>query len=225
MYIANSGNYRVRKLTISTGIITTVAGTGIYSYSGDGGAATSATMTYPIGIALDSAGIYQLLKLFYRHFQVILLFLSLGNVYFADQYNHRIRKVTISTGIITTIAGTGTSSYSGDNGPATSATLNFPAGVTVDSSGSSLFFTSSIASSSFCTILSLSLGNVYIADVSNNRIRKVTVSTGIITTYAGTGTGSFSGDNGPATSATLYSPADVKLDASGTISLHKIDET
>ena len=146
-------------------------------------------------------------------------------MYFADQNNQRIRKVTVSTGIISTIAGSGTSSYSGDNGAATSATLNYPAGVTVDSSGSSLFFTSSIASSSFCTILSLSLGNVYIADANNNRIRKVTVSTGIITTYAGTGTGSFSGDNGPATSAALFGPISVALDASGTISLHKIDET
>ena len=69
------------------------------------------------------------------------------------------------------------------------------------------------------------LGNVYIADTNNNRIRKVTVSTGIITTYAGTGTGSYSGDNGPATSATLYGPISVALDASGTISLYKIDET
>ncbi len=65
-------------------------------------------------------------------------FSLLGNVYIADLYNHRIRKVTISTGIIITIAGTGTGSYSGDNGPATSATLNFPAGVALDSSGTYL---------------------------------------------------------------------------------------
>ena len=100
--------------------------------------------------------------------------------------------MTISTGIISTIAGTGTSSYSGDNGAATSAALN-PRGVGLDTAG-----------------------NVYIADTYNNRIRKVTISTGIITTFAGTGTRSYSGDNGPATSATLYRPYGVAVDSAGT---------
>ena len=123
-------------------------------------------------------------------------------MYIADTFKHRIRKVTVSTGIITTLAGTGTSSYSGDNGPATAATVCTPSGIALDS-----------------------LGNYYIADANNHRIRKVTVSTGIMTTIAGTGTSSYSGDNGPATSATLYGPISVALDASGTISLHKFDET
>ena len=100
-------------MTVSTGIISTIAGTGTGSYSGDNGAATSATLTYPRGVGLDTA----------------------GNVYIADTDNHRVRKVTISTGIITTIAGTGASSYSGDNGPATSATLYYPFGVALDSAG------------------------------------------------------------------------------------------
>ena len=117
----------------------------------------------------------------------------LGNIYIADQYNHRIRKVTISTGIISTIAGTGTASYSGDNGAATSATLYNPYGVGLDTAG-----------------------NVYIADTYNKRIRKVTKSTGIITTFAGTGTTSYSGDNGPATSATLNYPWGVAVDSAGT---------
>jgi uncharacterized alkaline shock family protein YloU len=117
----------------------------------------------------------------------------LGNIYIADQSNSRIRKVTVSTGIISTIAGTGTQSYSGDNGPATSATLNYPHGVVLDTAG-----------------------NVYIADTYNFRIRKVTISTGIITTFAGTGTASYSGDNGPATSATLYYPSGVAVDSAGT---------
>ncbi len=118
----------------------------------------------------------------------------LGNVYIADAHNHRIRKVTVSTGIITTIAGTGTSgSYSGDNGPGTSAALNLPCGVAIDTSG-----------------------NVYIADSFNNRIRKVTVSTGIITTIAGSGASSFSGDNNQATAATLKFPTGVALDSAGT---------
>ena len=117
----------------------------------------------------------------------------LGNIYIADYANSRIRKVTISTGIISTIAGTGTVSYSGDNGAATSATLSYPYGVGLDSAD-----------------------NVYIADYWNNRIRKVTISTGIITTFAGTGTGSYGGDNGPATSATLYYPTGVAVDSAGT---------
>ena len=117
----------------------------------------------------------------------------LGNIYIADQLNHRIRKVTVSTGIISTIAGTGTGGYSGDNGAATSATLDYPRGVGLDIAG-----------------------NVYIADGGNNRIRKVTISTGIITTIAGTGTTSYSGDNGQATSAALYYPIGVAVDSAGT---------
>ena len=114
-------------------------------------------------------------------------------MYIGDRYNHRIRKVTVSTGIITTIAGTGTASYSGDNGPATAAALNYPQGVAIDSSG-----------------------NVYIGDMYNQRIRKVTVSTGIITTIAGSSTsGGYSGDNNQATSATLSYPVDVELDLAG----------
>ena len=114
-------------------------------------------------------------------------------MYIADRNNHRIRKVTVSTGIISTIAGTGTSSYSGDNGAATSASLYIPLGVGLDTAG-----------------------NVYIADTSNHRIRKVTISTGIITTFAGTGGASYGGDNGPATSATLYYPYEVAVDSAGT---------
>jgi hypothetical protein len=117
--------------------------------------------------------------------------------------------VTVSTGIITTIAGTGTASYSGDNGPATSAALHNPFGVAVDSSGRTHIV---LLSGSLNVSL---LGNVYIADLGNNRIRKVTISTGIITTIAGTGTNSYSGDNGPATSAALYNPTGVNVDSSG----------
>ena len=119
MYIADFYNQRIRKVTVSTGIISTIAGNGgTGSYSGDNGAATSATLNYPYGVGLDTA----------------------GNVYIADTENNRIRKVTISTGIITTFAGIGTASYSGDNGPATSATLNYPYGVAVDSAGTQRYF-------------------------------------------------------------------------------------
>ncbi len=177
-------------MTVSTGIITTIAGTGAASYSGDNGQATSASMNNPEGIAIDSTGSSLLLVYFSSYFTNLH---SLGNLYIADLLNHRVRKVTVSTGIITTIAGSSTSgSYSGDNGPATAATLNVPNGVAIDTAG-----------------------NIYIADYSNHRIRKVTVSTGIITTIAGTGTASYSGDNGPATSATLCGPSDVALGSAG----------
>jgi len=100
-------------VTISTGLISTYAGNGASSYSGDGGQASSASLSHPFAVAFDST----------------------GNVYIADRSNHRIRKVTVSTGLISTVAGTGTSSYSGDNGPATSAALYNPVGVTFDSAG------------------------------------------------------------------------------------------
>ena len=118
IYIADESNHRIRKVTVSTGIISTIAGTGTVSYSGDNGAATSATLYGPLGVGLDTA----------------------SNVYIADTANHRIRKVTVSTGIITSFAGSGTASYSGDNGPATSATLNWPYGVAVDSAGTPRYF-------------------------------------------------------------------------------------
>ncbi len=97
----------------SIGIISTIAGNGASSYSGDGGQATNAALNHPLGIAIDSS----------------------GNVYFSDSPNHRIRKITSSTGIITTYAGTGASTYGGDGGAATSAALNFPNGLCMDTSG------------------------------------------------------------------------------------------
>ena len=140
MYIADGGSNKIRMVT-SAGIITTIAGTGAYGDSGDGGAATSAQLVSPFGVSVDIS----------------------GNVYIADRGNNKIRMVT-RTGIITTIAGTGTRGDSGDGGAATSAQLASPEGVSVDISG-----------------------NVYIADYNNNKIRMVT-STGIITAFAGTGT-------------------------------------
>ena len=137
-------------------------------------------------------------------------------MYIADSYNHRIRKITVSTGIITTIAGTGTNSYSGDGGAATSATLNYPTGLAFDAAGTLLYiclFTTVLTSFSY-------LGNMYIGDAGNNRIRKVTISTGIITTIAGTGSTSYSGDGGAATAAALYSPRALAFDSLGTAFIH-----
>jgi uncharacterized repeat protein (TIGR03803 family) len=172
IYIADTGNSRIRKVTSATGIISTVAGNGTFGYSGDGGAATKAEIGYPSGVAVDSA----------------------GNIYIADYANERIRKVTVSTGIISTVAGNGTAGYSGDGGAATSAELQHPVGVAVDSAG-----------------------NIYIADMENNRIRKVTASTGKISTVAGDGTEGYSGDGGAATSAELDYPWEAVVDSAGNI--------
>jgi prepilin-type N-terminal cleavage/methylation domain-containing protein len=183
LYIGDEENYRVRKVTVATGIITTVAGTGTYGYSGDGGAATSAKVTWPNSLAVD----------------------SFGNLYIADICNNRIREVTAATGIITTVAGNGTSGYTGDGGQATSAELHLTQGaycygsVAVDRSG-----------------------NLYIADAFNNRIRKVTAATGIITTVAGNGTAGYTGDAGAAISAELNQPLGTAVDSSGNI---YIDDT
>ena len=131
MYIADFNNNRIRMVTKSTGVITTVAGTGPQGFTGDGGLATSATLRNPFGVVVDAS----------------------GNMYIADTYNHCIRMVTKSTGVITTVAGTGSYGYSGDGGLASSATLYYPEGVTVDTSG-----------------------NVYIADSFNHRIRIFSLS-------------------------------------------------
>jgi hypothetical protein len=123
----------VRKITASTGIITTYAGTGALSYSGDNGVATSAAFYWPNGLSMDSIGTNT------QYFEEICINFSsstlLGNLYIGDAGNHRIRKVLASTSLISTIAGTGTASFSGDNGQATSATINNPVGVAVDTSG------------------------------------------------------------------------------------------
>ncbi len=197
MYIADRTNHRIRLVTTSTSVITTVVGTGYTSFDGDGGAATSASLYFPQDVALDTSGISSFLVIFLYIYNIYVH--SQGNLYIADTNNHRVRKVTISTGIINTIAGSSTStsgSYSGDNGAATSACLFGPSGVTLDSSG-----------------------NVYIADTSNHRVRKVTISTSIITTFAGTGTAAYGGDGGDPTSADLRGPYHVAVDTSGTIQL------
>ena len=168
LFITDSGNYRIRKVSAS-GIITTVAGNGVLGFSGDGGPATAASFSTLAGVAVDAS----------------------GNLFIADTGNSRIRKVSAS-GIITTVAGNGTFNFSGDGGPAISASLYGPDGVAVDTSG-----------------------NLFIADTGNSRIRKVSAS-GIITTVAGGGTGGL-GDGGPASSASLYEPAGVAVDASGNL--------
>ena len=236
IYISDQENYRIRKVTASTGIITTVAGNGTAGYSGDGGAAISAKLSTTAGVAVDSS----------------------GNIYIVEYQNSRIRKVTASTGIITTVAGNGGFGYSGDGGPATSAKLDWPTALALDSSGNiylgdngsgcirkvtaSTGIITTVAghttgglcdgtngfsgdggpatSATLSTIDGVavdSVGNIYISDWGWNRIRKVTAATGIITTVAGNGTGGYSGDGGPATSAQLDNPGGIAVDSAGNL--------
>src|SRR5690606_14981059 len=183
IYIAEFSHHRVRRIDKATGIITTFAGQqGLQCTEapcGDGGLATSARLNGVRGVATDSA----------------------GNVYIADSSNHAIRKVDITTGIISTVVGTIKSlcaaSPCGDGGLATQAQLISPTRVALNPTGTKL----------------------YIADYSNSAIRQVDLTTGIITTVAGTQRAGCNlapcGDGGPATSAQLYLPSAVAFDSAG----------
>lgn len=171
VYVADYSNNKIRKIDAITGVITTVAGNGSTTYTGDGGLAINTGISGAIQVFVDND----------------------DNIFFCDQWNHAVRKVTIATGIITTVAGNGTEGHSGDNGPATNAQLNQPSGIYVDNNG-----------------------DVLISDFGSGTIRKVKVSTGVITTIAGNGTYGYSGDGGPATNAMLKC-ADIKLDKYGTV--------
>ena len=227
VFIVDSSNHRVRKLAIATGSISTVVGSGVAGYSGDGGAATSARMHNPHVVVVD----------------------HVGNLFIGDQDNHRIRRVDAATGIITTVAGTGTAGFGGDGGPATSAVLNGPIGVGLDSAGHLLiadhknhrirqmeapsgFITTivgngctdfngdGIAATSACLCFPTQAvahhsGRLYLTDQHHHRVRVVFM--GIITTVAGTGAGGFSGDGGPATSARLFFPQSIAVDSPGNV--------
>ncbi len=169
LYIADKSNNRIRKVATS-GIITTIAGTGANGNTGDGGPATTATLANPYGLAVDGA----------------------GNVYIADQGNNRVRRID-NAGAIHAFAGTGATGFSGDAGVAVNASLHNPYAVACDGGG-----------------------NVYIADVDNQRIRMVNTA-GIISTIAGNGVGGYAGDYGPATDAQLFEPIGVAVDALGTL--------
>jgi uncharacterized repeat protein (TIGR03803 family) len=169
LYFSDFSNDEVRKIT-PTGIITTYAGDGVHGYGGDGGPATKAELKHPQGLAFDKA----------------------GNLYIADGGGCRIRKVT-AAGTISTVAGNGTPGFSGDSGKATSAELNYPGAVALDSEG-----------------------NLYIADWGNNRIRKVTTA-GIISSIAGTGTAGYKGDGGQAIDAELNQPQGIAIDSTNHI--------
>jgi trimeric autotransporter adhesin len=231
IFIADSSNNCIRMVTKSTGIISTVAGTGVSGNDGDGRQATAAQLSNPSGVAVDTLGNIYIADSYDHRIRVVtkstgiittvpgsgyhgyamrgfeaksisaqfnglhgVAVDTLGNIYIADTYDHRIRMVTKSSESIRTVAGTGVSGYSGDGGQATLAEFYGPHGVAVDV-----------------------LGNIYIADTYDNRIRMVTKSTGIITTVAGTGVDVYSGDRGQATSAQLSNPFGIAVDVSGNI--------
>jgi hypothetical protein len=184
VFIGDALNNRVREVTIATGDITTVAGNGVGGYSGDGGPATNAELNFPSRPFVDTA----------------------GDIYIADYQNNRIRKVDASTGIITTIAGTGVAGFSGDGGPSTGAQLNGPLSVALDATGV-----------------------LYIADTNNERIRAVntssnpatvlgvTIQPGQIETVVGTGALGYSGDGGPATASEINLPTGLIVDPKGNL--------
>ncbi len=222
LYVADEDNHKVRKIT-AAGLLSTAAGTGLKGYNGDGRAATSAQLNTPGGVAVDGAGnLYIADSLNLRIRKVTggaittvagngtrgatgdggiatvaqvssprgLAVDGSGNLYIADTSNSLIRKV--SAAVMSRVAGDGTNGYSGDGGPAANAKLFNPFGVGVDSAG-----------------------NLYISDTANNRVRKITPS-GTISTVAGTGNRSYSGDSGPATAAGLR-PVGTALDVAGNL--------
>ncbi|HTB32331.1 MAG TPA: T9SS type A sorting domain-containing protein [Bacteroidia bacterium] len=170
VYIADTYNYRIRKIITKTGIITTVAGNGVLGYSGDGGSAVLAEINH---VEKVKAG-------------------PNGDVYIPEEVNYRIRYVDYNTGIITTIGGNGMYGFSGNGGQATAAEIAGPEGITLDA-----------------------LGNVYFADISNNWVQKIDISSGVITRVAGLHVGGYSGDGGPALMAELRAPVGLHIDNMG----------
>ena len=227
LFVSDTNRYRVRKID-TEGIISTVAGTGEWGFSGDGGPATRARIGNPFGVTVDSSG-----NLFFAdastnrvrkvdtagiissvagtgergfsgdggpateaqlYFPIALAVAPSGDLYLADRSNQRVRRIDTS-GVISTIAGTGERGFGGDGGVATEAQLSNPTGIAIDTSG-----------------------NVYVADSSNNRVRKIAPS-GIITTIAGTGERGSEGDGGPGTSAKIDGPSALAVDAAGNLYL------
>jgi sugar lactone lactonase YvrE len=231
LFIADFGNDRIRRVDTVTQIISTIAGIGENTFRGDGGLAVNARLRIPRSVSFDRTGNLLIVDQLNNRIRrvdkqtgniitiagggknfigdegpatdaILTNPLSvaadeLNNLFIADRDSHRIRRVDSGTGIITTVVGGDRAGLSGDGGPATKAGLDSPVSVAFDRAG-----------------------NLYIADSNNHRIRRVDRSTGIITTFVGTGppggfdTGGFGGDGGPAKDARLNIPSDVALDIS-----------
>ncbi|MGH8999159.1 MAG: hypothetical protein ACRDY7_07185 [Acidimicrobiia bacterium] len=172
LYVSDTLNHRLRRIDPS-GVVTTVAGTGTAGFGGDGGPATGAAVSWPHAVVLDPAG---------------------ANLYLADTANHRVRRIEVASGLISTVAGTGAPGFGGDGGPATAALLNGPKGLAVGPAG-----------------------DLWIADSGNDRIRRVAASTGVISTVAGNGTTGYGGDGGPGAAAAFDSPRALAFDAAGNL--------
>ncbi len=234
IYVCDFSNSRVRKISLATGLISTFAGTGVPGYSGDGGPATLAQLNFPNGIEIDNAGNVYIDDIYNHRIRkvtpagIITTYAGNGvyaatgdggpaaaasigtpnglgmdaanNLYIPDYLPNTLRKVTSGSTIINTIAGTaGVPGYSGDGGPALGATMNLVNDVSVDAAN-----------------------NVYISDWNNNAIRKVNTS-GIISTYCGTGIAGFSGDGGPASSAMVRGPMGFYFDCDNTMVICDVD--
>jgi sugar lactone lactonase YvrE len=178
LYIADTNNHRIRKVDLN-GVIRTIGGSGVAGYSGDNQPATAAALSSPSGIAIDGQ----------------------GNLYIADTGNSRIRKLTVATGLITTVAGNGSARFSNDGQLATDSSLNTPRAVAIDLAG-----------------------NFYIADSGNDRVRRVDSRTQIIQTVAGNGNRAYSGDGGDARAASLNFPRSVAIAQSGLLILDSINQ-
>jgi sugar lactone lactonase YvrE len=161
LYFCDLDNQRIRSLDLATKRLTTVAGSGRRGYGGDGGPAVAASMNMPHEIRFDAA----------------------GNIYIAERDNHVVRKVTASTGLISTVAGTGAAGFSGDGGPGSQAELRQPHSIAFDREGALL-----------------------ICDIGNHRIRRLRLDTGMIDTYAGTGERTFTPDGAPVSGTALNGP-------------------
>jgi sugar lactone lactonase YvrE len=177
VFVADLDNHRIRRIDAVTGIITTVAGT-TGGFSGDGGPATAAQLFAPYSIAVDTG----------------------GNLFIGDLGNQRVRRVDAVSGIITTVAGTGTPGFSGDGGPAIAADLYQPIDVVVDGAGTFL-----------------------VADFSNQRVRRIDGATGVITTVLGTGTAGTAGDGGLGTAAETAGPVGLTFDMDGSLFVVELD--
>ena len=231
IYFTENGGHRIRKIN-QGGIITTVAGTGGRGFSGDGALAINATINAPRGICIDDK----------------------GNIYFCDSDNSRIRKIDAVTGFISSISGNGSVTSSGDGGQAINAGTPYPVDVKFDKKGALLFTEVSIGNSCRLRKIDLQSGlistlagndkngysgdgglavnaglydptgicidnnnNIYISEFDDSRIRKIDAATGIISTVAGNGSNGFSGDNGLATSASLYGPVGLCFDGASNL--------
>ncbi|HEY2038483.1 MAG TPA: Ig-like domain repeat protein, partial [Edaphobacter sp.] len=227
LYIADTHNHRIRKVDLTSGVITTIAGSSLPGAGGDDGLAQKATLNRPMSLALDGR----------------------NNLYIADAGSHRIRRIEAATGIITTVAGAGIQGYGGDSGSALTALLDSPEGLAVDASGNLYLSdthnqrirrvdatsgtittiagtgrfgyagdsgTSAMAQLALPRGISFdSQGNIYIADSANHRIRRIDGATGEISTIAGDGTQSFAGDGDAPERASLNSPRATTISQGG----------